>query len=67
MINAPPAIHCGYKLLPDYDYGLGLRMIVDAPSLSQQIIEDAIADSRKRGERDWHSPEAVSFSGELPK
>jgi len=67
MINDPPAIHFGYKFLPDYAYGLGLRMIVDAPSLSQQIIEDAIADFRKRGEREWHSPEAVSFPSDLPK
>lgn len=67
VINDPPAIHCGYKFLPGYAYGLGLRMIVDVPSLSQQIIEGAIADFRKRGEREWHSPEAVFFSGDLPK
>ncbi|MBH2948380.1 hypothetical protein I5Q45_04640 [Serratia marcescens] len=60
-INDLPAIHCGYKFLPGYAYGLGLRMIVDAPYLSQQVIEDAIADFRERGEREWHSPEAVSF------
>jgi len=42
-------------------------MIVDAPYLSQQVIEDAIADFRKRGESEWYSPEAVFFSGDLPK
>ncbi|WJW96580.1 hypothetical protein QVH37_10025 [Enterobacter pseudoroggenkampii] len=65
VINDPPAIHCGYKFLPDYAYGLGLRMIVDVPSLSQKVIEDVIADFRTRGEREWHSPEAVFFSGDL--
>lgn len=40
---------------------------VDAPYLSQQVIEDAIADFRERGEREWHSPESVSFPGSLPK
>lgn len=64
--NDPPAIHCGYEFLPDYAYGLGLRIIVDAPYLSQQVIEDAITDFRERGEREWHSSEAVSFLRRLP-
>jgi len=42
-------------------------MIVDAPYLSQQVIEDAIADFRGRGELEWHSPETVPFSGDLSK
>jgi len=67
VINDPPAIHCGYKFLPDYVYGLGLRMVIDAPYLSQQIIEDAIADFRERSEHEWHSAEAVSFPGSFPK
>lgn len=40
-------------------------MIVDVPSLSQKIIEGAIVDFRKRGEREWHSQEVVYFSGNL--
>jgi len=32
-----------------------------SPTLSQQVIEDAGADFRERGEREWHSSEAVSF------
>lgn len=63
VIDDPPAIYCGYEFLPDYAYGLGLRMTVDAPCLSQQVIEDAIADFRRRGEREWHSLQAISFSG----
>ncbi|EMA5681493.1 hypothetical protein U3Z00_003606 [Salmonella enterica] len=56
----PPIIHCCYRFLPNYAYGLGLQMIVDAPSLSQQIIEAAISDFRLRGECEWHSPKPVS-------
>jgi len=48
-------------------YGLGLKMILDAPHLSQKVIEDAIADFRDRGEREWHSPEAVYFPSGVPK
>lgn len=59
VVNGPPVIHCGYKFLPDYAYGLGVRMIVDAPALSQKIIEGAIADFRERGECEWNSTEAI--------
>jgi hypothetical protein len=61
VVNDPPVIYCGYNFLPNYTYGLGAQMIVDAPALSQRIIEDAIADFRGRGEREWQSLEAVSF------
>ncbi|MEN4889771.1 hypothetical protein [Erwinia billingiae] len=64
VINDPPVVHCGYKFLPDYAYGLGVRMVIDAPALSQQVIENAIADFRGRGECEWNSPEAISFSGD---
>lgn len=67
VINDPPAIYCGYDFLPNYAYGLGLRMVVDTPYLSQQVIEDAIADFRERSECGWYSAEAVSFPGGLPK
>lgn len=67
VINEPPAIYRGYDFLPNYTYGLGLRMVVDAPYLSQQVIEDAIADFRERGEREWHSSEAIFFPRGLPK
>lgn len=66
-INDPPAIHCGYDFLSGYAYGLGLKMIADAPYLSQKVIEDAIADFRDRGEREWRSPETVYFPSSIPK
>lgn len=42
-------------------------MIVDAPYLSQKVIEDAISDFRRLGEREWCSPKAVSFFNNLAK
>lgn len=35
-------------------------MIVEASSLSQQVIEEAIADCGSRGESGWRSPAPVS-------
>lgn len=40
--DEPPEVCCGYQLLPGFAYGHGLRMIVDAESLSVPIIEAAI-------------------------
>ncbi|NIY46354.1 hypothetical protein [Cedecea colo] len=57
----PPVIYPRYQYLPAYAYGLGLRIIVAASSLSQQVIEEAIGDFRSRGEREWCSSRPVSF------
>lgn len=59
--DKPPVIYAGYQYLPGYAYGLGLRIIVNAPALSQQVIEEAITDFRSRGEVEWQSPEPASF------
>ncbi len=48
--NEPPGCYRRYQFLPGYAYGLGLRMIVDTPVLSRQVIEGAIADFRLHGE-----------------
>lgn len=55
----PPAVYCGYEILPGYAYGIGLRMIVEADALSVEVIEAAIADFRSRGEVEWRSPQPV--------
>lgn len=49
----PPAVHCGYRILPGYAGGIGLQMIVDAEVLTVEVIEAAIADFRAKGEREW--------------
>ncbi|ORM64681.1 hypothetical protein PRCB_17405 [Pantoea rodasii] len=48
--DEPPEVICGYQLLPGFAYGHGLRMIIDVGSLSQGIIEAAIADFLGRDE-----------------
>ncbi|HKM96345.1 MAG TPA: hypothetical protein VJY99_06550 [Buttiauxella sp.] len=59
--DTPPEVHRRYQYLHGFTYGLGLRIIVDVTSLSQQVIEEAITDFRLRGECEWCSPECVSF------
>lgn len=61
----PPAIYCGYRILPGYAFGVGLQMVIDADRLNRAVIETAIADFRARGERHWMSgvPAQVCYSG----
>ena len=61
----PPAIYCGYRILPGYAFGVGLQMVVDADRLNRAVIETAIADFRARGEHNWMSdvPAHVCYSG----
>lgn len=42
--DQPPKICCGYQFLPGFAYGHGLRIIVEAETLSQQVIEAAVTD-----------------------
>lgn len=60
--HRPPTIYCRYQFLPGFAYGLGLRMIVDSPALSQQVIEQAIAHFRALGEKEWSASSPASFS-----
>lgn len=47
----PPLIYCGYRILPGFASGIGLRMIVEADVLSQTLIEATLQDFLARGER----------------
>jgi len=42
--SEPPEIICEYLLLPGFAYRHGVRMIVDAEALSQEVIEAVTAD-----------------------
>jgi hypothetical protein len=57
LTTQPPAVYCGYKRLPGFAYGIGLRMVVEAEALSVEVINAAIDDFKARGEKAWHSPE----------
>lgn len=49
--DAPPAVYCGYCILPGFTFGIGLGMIVEANLLSQTLIEATIQDFLTHGER----------------
>lgn len=38
----PPAVNPGYRIQPGYRCGIGLQIIVDAPVLTREIIDNAI-------------------------
>lgn len=57
--NDPPVIRESYHLDPSYRYGIGLDMVVNAPEITREVIEDAIRHFREIGERDWESPSLV--------
>ena len=63
----PPAIYCGYHILPGYAFGVGLQIVVESDTLNQAVIETAIADFRARGERNWISdlPACVCYSDRM--
>lgn len=42
----PPPVYCGYRILPGYAAGAGLRMIVEADVLDRSVIEAAIIKPR---------------------
>lgn len=60
----PPTVYCGYRILPGYASGIGLKMVVEAEKLNRTVIEAAIADFCARGERNWISdvPARVCYS-----
>ncbi|EBR8158556.1 hypothetical protein DOA20_25875 [Salmonella enterica subsp. enterica serovar Newport] len=49
--DAPPAVYCGYRILPGFASGIGLKMVVEADVLNQTLIEVTIQDFLARGER----------------
>lgn len=63
----PPPVYCGYRILPGYAAGTGLRMIVESDVLDRGVIEATISDFRARGECNWVSdiPARVRYSDEI--
>lgn len=51
----PPAVHCGYRILPGYAAGVGLQIVVKADVLSRAVIEATITGYCARGECNWSS------------
>lgn len=63
----PPAVYCGYRIEQGYNHGIGLHMVIDAPVLTVELIESAIADFIARGEKTWlaREPASVTFESGL--
>jgi len=64
-LNTPIQIYSEYRYLPGYSYGIGLKMIVDAPALNVDVIEAVIRDFRRRGESEWQSNVVISTPSQL--
>lgn len=64
--DAPPAVYCGYSILPGFASGIGLKMIVEADILSQTLIEATVQDFLARGEHNRVSdvPSPVRYAGQ---
>lgn len=63
--DAPPAVYCGYCILPGFTFGIGLGVIVEADLLSQTLIEATIQDFLAHCERNGVSevPSPVPLYG----
>ncbi|SIT02081.1 hypothetical protein [Paracoccus saliphilus] len=57
--NDPPEIRESYHLDPSYRHGIGLDVVVDAPGITWEVIEDAIRHFRQIGEWNWENPQPV--------
>lgn len=59
IVEEPPAIHESFQADHSFRYGVGLKMIVDAPFIDRPVVERAIERFRAGGEADWTSPDPV--------
>lgn len=55
----PPVIYESFQTDPSYEYGIGLRAIVQADEINRDVIEATIDRFRQVGEKDWQSPHPV--------
>lgn len=60
----PPAVYCDYRVEHGYNCGVGLHMVIDAPVLTVELIETAIADFIAYGENAWFASEPASVTFE---
>lgn len=64
--DTPITIYESFRTDPDYAYGIGLYMIIDADVINRESVERAILKFREIGETDWKADEPVS-ADRLPK
>jgi hypothetical protein len=58
--NEPPAIYESFEVDPSYQYGIGLKAVVQADEINREVIEATIERFRRVGEKNWQSPHPVS-------
>jgi len=58
--NNPPAIYESFQIDSSYQYGIGLKAVVQADEINREVIEATIDRFRQVGENNWQSPQPVS-------
>jgi hypothetical protein len=54
--ETPPLVHESFEIDPDYAYGVGLTLVIDAPFLTQTNVDAAVRAFLENGSQDWTSP-----------
>jgi hypothetical protein len=57
--DEPPVIHESFEIEPGYEYGIGLRAVVQADEVNREVIEKNIDRFRELGEANWRSEQPV--------
>jgi hypothetical protein len=48
-----------FEIQPNYEYGIGIRAVMDAPEINREAIETMIAKFRAMGEQSWKCSVAI--------
>ncbi|MGH6774422.1 hypothetical protein [Brucella tritici] len=59
-VAEPPSIFERFEIVPNYQYGIGLEMIVDAERLSISIMNETIKRFQNLGEKNWIASKPVA-------
>jgi hypothetical protein len=57
--DEPPVIHESFEIDPRYEYGIGLRAVVQADEVNREVSEKTIDRFRELGEVNWRSEQPV--------
>lgn len=59
IATEPPVIHESFSIDPGYEYGIGLKAVVDAEQINREIVETVIDRFFAIGETDWRADSPV--------
>jgi hypothetical protein len=60
IANEPPEIYESFSTDDEYEYGIGLKVVVDAEQIDREIVELVIDRFLAAGETDWRAESPVS-------